>query len=343
MAPVDPEGIVLRIAAAGSAARVEERAEDFLEQLRRVYPYDAALITLFDAQRRLQVPVTRRGYEPIHPYLDSVAFVDELDGASLLRVSRPMRVIDLPMAPMELPTWAKHLRPAGFREGLGTALITPDGRYLGLLWMNSGDATPASDEVCALLHRVMPLIASALDPLRTVGAMADIVADVSAGALLTRSGRIEALPGRPGHPMVCSGSPLVRVSTSALHRDGAYASFVYPVDGGVRTSELVRVTVLSCAAVAPGNLRAVILISAAPPLHGLTRRELEVLGGLVEGWSNARIAATLFVAARTVVSHVEHVMAKLGAESRTMAAMRASRQGLYIPVDLSTGPPETLR
>ncbi|MGA5303098.1 LuxR C-terminal-related transcriptional regulator [Nucisporomicrobium flavum] len=338
MAPVDPEGTVAQIAAvAAVGGAAEERALALLEPLRRVYRFDAALISLFDAERRVQVPVARRGYEPIHQYLDSSTFVDEIERASLLRAARPMRVKDLPVAPMELPTWAEHLQPAGFREGLGAGLITPDGRCLGLLWFNSGDVTPASDEACALLQRVLPLIAAALDPLRSVRTIAGIVGEADAAAVLTRSGRIEPLPGRAGHPVVHPGSAVADVAAARLERDGACTSFLYPVDAGIRTGELVRVTALSCAAVAPGTFRAVLLVATAPPLHGLTRRELEVLGGLVEGWSNARIAAALFVSPRTVISHVEHVMAKLDAGSRTMAAMRAARQGLYLPVELYRG------
>jgi DNA-binding NarL/FixJ family response regulator len=67
----------------------------------------------------------------------------------------------------------------------------------------------------------------------------------------------------------------------------------------------------------------------------LTSRELEVLGLLVRGWSNARIAATLTVTVRTVESHVEHILTKLRVTSRTMAAVRALRQGLFIPPELT--------
>jgi DNA-binding NarL/FixJ family response regulator len=78
-----------------------------------------------------------------------------------------------------------------------------------------------------------------------------------------------------------------------------------------------------------------VLLSPPPHLCGLTRRELEVLGALTEGWSNARIAAVLAVTERTVAAHVEHIKAKLNAPSRTVAAVRAARQGVYIPVELS--------
>jgi hypothetical protein len=38
------------------------------------------------------------------------------------------------------------------------------------------------------------------------------------------------------------------------------------------------------------------------------------------------------VAPRTVAAHVEHVLVKLEAPSRTLAAVRAEREGLYVPV-----------
>ncbi|MET0492861.1 MAG: LuxR C-terminal-related transcriptional regulator [Actinoplanes sp.] len=63
----------------------------------------------------------------------------------------------------------------------------------------------------------------------------------------------------------------------------------------------------------------------------LTPRELEVLGMLVEDWSNQRIAAALFVTRRTINAHVEHILAKLGTATRNLAAVQALRVGLYGP------------
>ena len=80
-----------------------------------------------------------------------------------------------------------------------------------------------------------------------------------------------------------------------------------------------------------GVLTAVAVLSPASGLHGLTPRELEVLGLLVEGCSNQEIARTLVVAPRTAAAHLEHVLAKLGAPTRTLAAVRAEREGLYVP------------
>lgn len=59
-------------------------------------------------------------------------------------------------------------------------------------------------------------------------------------------------------------------------------------------------------------------------LGGLTAREAEVLRWVAAGKSDAQIAAILRISARTVQKHLQHSYEKLGVESRTAAAMRAS-------------------
>jgi hypothetical protein len=56
-----------------------------------------------------------------------------------------------------------------------------------------------------------------------------------------------------------------------------------------------------------------------------------VLGLVVDGCSNQAIARELVVAPRTVAAHMEHILVKLQAQSRTLAAVRAEREGLYVP------------
>ncbi|MFN8660955.1 MAG: tetratricopeptide repeat protein [Thermomicrobiales bacterium] len=64
------------------------------------------------------------------------------------------------------------------------------------------------------------------------------------------------------------------------------------------------------------------------PDFGLTPREIEVLKLLVEGLSDREIAESLFLSPRTVGWHVNHVLTKLDAPSRTAAATAAVRRGL---------------
>jgi len=56
---------------------------------------------------------------------------------------------------------------------------------------------------------------------------------------------------------------------------------------------------------------------------GLTPREAEVLGWLAQGKTNAEIGTILGARPRTVGKHVERILAKLGVETRTAAAVRA--------------------
>jgi DNA-binding CsgD family transcriptional regulator len=57
---------------------------------------------------------------------------------------------------------------------------------------------------------------------------------------------------------------------------------------------------------------------------GLTARELDILGCLVEGLSDAEIAARLTLSERTVGHHVSAVLHKLGVPSRSRAAAAAA-------------------
>ncbi|MGA4507867.1 response regulator [Propionibacteriaceae bacterium G1746] len=47
-------------------------------------------------------------------------------------------------------------------------------------------------------------------------------------------------------------------------------------------------------------------------LDALTVRELQVLAFMAEGWSNAAIAARMFLSARTIETHTSSIFAKLG-------------------------------
>jgi DNA-binding NarL/FixJ family response regulator len=56
---------------------------------------------------------------------------------------------------------------------------------------------------------------------------------------------------------------------------------------------------------------------------GLTRRELDVLCLVAEGWTDREIADTLYISRRTVSTHVSRLLAKLGVRSRRQAVTRA--------------------
>nr|AYC80012.1 hypothetical protein [uncultured bacterium] len=69
----------------------------------------------------------------------------------------------------------------------------------------------------------------------------------------------------------------------------------------------------------------------------LTPREREVLRHVALGESNKDIAAALEISEETVKTHVKHVLAKLGADNRAQAAVRALARGVVSPEDLAAG------
>lgn len=69
-------------------------------------------------------------------------------------------------------------------------------------------------------------------------------------------------------------------------------------------------------------------VGAPPPAERLTPREVEVLGLLADGLSNKQIGVELGISDHTVKFHVNSILDKLGAETRTEAVVRAARLGL---------------
>ncbi|WP_285664456.1 response regulator [Actinorhabdospora filicis] len=63
----------------------------------------------------------------------------------------------------------------------------------------------------------------------------------------------------------------------------------------------------------------------ADPLRVLTEQERVVLGHIGEGLSNKEIAERMFLAEKTVKNYVSHLLAKLGMQRRTQAAVMVTQ------------------
>lgn len=63
----------------------------------------------------------------------------------------------------------------------------------------------------------------------------------------------------------------------------------------------------------------------AEPLRSLTDQERAVLELIAEGLTNRQIGARLFLAEKTVKNYVSHLLAKLGVDHRTQAAILATK------------------
>ncbi len=78
----------------------------------------------------------------------------------------------------------------------------------------------------------------------------------------------------------------------------------------------------------PGGQAAGAAVTEGGPSRALTERELEVLGGMCEGRSNAEIGRALFLSEDTVKTHARRLFRKLNASDRAHAVAIALRRGL---------------
>jgi DNA-binding NarL/FixJ family response regulator len=69
-------------------------------------------------------------------------------------------------------------------------------------------------------------------------------------------------------------------------------------------------------------------VRAPEAAEALTDRESEVLRALAQGLANKEIARHFDISEKTVKTHVSSVLAKLGVQSRTQAALYAAQHGL---------------
>jgi two-component system response regulator DevR len=65
--------------------------------------------------------------------------------------------------------------------------------------------------------------------------------------------------------------------------------------------------------------------TTAPELADLTEQELKLLGHIAEGLTNRQIGEKMFLAEKTVKNYVSSILAKLGLERRTQAAVLAAK------------------
>lgn len=113
-------------------------------------------------------------------------------------------------------------------------------------------------------------------------------------------------------------------SVCLLDRDGTLVGAAHLSVGEPELPEAAR----SAIGALRGTFAALAATSAMQAAAALSGRELEILRLVGAGHSNAEIAQTLVVARRTVSTHVEHILVKLGARNRADAAVRALRLGL---------------
>jgi DNA-binding CsgD family transcriptional regulator len=190
-----------------------------------------------------------------------------------------------------------------------------------------------SDAARDVIGMVAPMISAAIDPMNTIAGLAALVGNARAAGVVGRDGTVHKLPGMPLHQVLTQSSRVVRAALAKLTHRRIQTAFLCPDTRG--NDDYVRVTAIACPQLMPDYFVALILISASGDLLGLTRRELEVLGFIIDGQTNQYIAHALFITERTVAAHLEHIRAKMDVPNRTVAAVRSLQLALYVPHQLA--------
>ena len=120
-------------------------------------------------------------------------------------------------------------------------------------------------------------------------------------------------------------------------RAGASGFLLKDADGD-QLVDAIRVVAAGDALIAPSITKRLISEFAHRPqsaeiegLDELTEREVEVLGLMAKGLSNAEIGEALFVSETTVKTHVSHILTKLHLRDRVQAVVAAYESGLATP------------
>lgn len=315
---------------ATSAAPLPERAQGLVESLNGWLPVEAIWLSLSDPESHLYATIGSSGLErPVIEYVDRPTVAREIQLAELNQDRPPVTATELPVPIEEHRTWAECLLPAGFRNALAVPLVEPGGPYLGMLSLLYSSTEPPSGGVRNSIGQLAPVIARGVSPLRSLQATARLVHGATAGAVLLRDGTTYALPGLEHHPSLVDALVL-GIARQTLLAGQIFRSFMWPTHDDPDLPDHVRITVLAATDV-PAFVLGTVLLAPDPGRHGLTARELEVLGLIVDGRSNQQIATRLTVAPRTVAAHVEHILHKLDVPTRTLAAVQAEREGCYVP------------
>lgn len=204
------------------------------------------------------------------------------------------------------------------RQGLRTFLETrPDFLVVG----EAADGETAVAEAVRLRPDVilMDLVMPGVDGLEAIARIRTAQPEAPILVLTSFASADQVLPalraGAAGYLLKDAAPGEVEAAIRAVHRGEGM------LDPGVTATVLAEVS-------RPGAAGPAQLPPSDPGVASLTPREREVLGLLGRGMSNAAIARELFVAEKTVKTHVSSILAKLRLADRTQAALYAARLGL---------------
>ncbi|MDP4504423.1 helix-turn-helix transcriptional regulator [Nonomuraea turcica] len=285
--------------------------------LRRVVPLDAYEFVAFD-------PATGRHHSVVsdgHRRIDRDA-AEEYAGLAAYRRALATRAPVCMPEPDTERYFRRHLAPYGWRAGLTAPLFLREGRYTGLLHLASRQAFPYLTG--ALVAAVSPMLAHVTDLTRCVIDPVGLPPDFRAVAF-DRLGARREVPGREMSAALWD-EPAMAVYARAFIDSRELSRHGLWLDGDGRWHEL---RLLRAGVGFQGSLQGAVAAERMCALpYELTGREVDVLTRVAAGDSNPQIAAALVLSVRTVTTHLEHIFAKLGCDSRTRLTTKALAEGL---------------
>jgi DNA-binding CsgD family transcriptional regulator len=302
-------------------AHSPEAAEPLLSALASLASCDSALLATVDRSTGRHRLLANLGYpEEVADFVLG-DYAGSCPGFSFTRgVGLPVRMCDIPFDYRTTRTYCEVLEPAGFREGVTVCLRSGGGEYTGLLTLSSVDRSPASAEALVTLSALSSRLASVTGRQPAAGAQ----------ELFLRAGEVLVTvatgPGRVRVPMGADDDlPLTRAELLAVARLTARTrrdrvGFFHQD----RQRRWWAVRAQRTVPAGPDATDVVLTVRRQNVPHGLTARELDILTLMVDGLANAEIAARLSTSVSTAKTHVEHILAKLGASSRAGAVGTAS-------------------
>ncbi len=179
-----------------------------------------------------------------------------------------------------------------------------------LFWNQAAERILGHQPVDVLGRRCYEVVAGAVGQARTF--------DCRQGCPSIRSLHVGQLPSTTQMVMVCASGERKLVLLTPM------------LVGGIHDESPVIMHMFTDANSDPegddGNLEdEAATVRDAP---GLTRREIEVLRLVSEGWGTPRIAAELTISPHTVLNHIRHFRRKLGAPTKLDAVVSAIRLGI---------------
>ncbi|MCZ2830326.1 response regulator transcription factor [Modestobacter sp. VKM Ac-2986] len=178
----------------------------------------------------------------------------------------------------------------------------------------------------------LDVVAEAGDGLEALAAVAEHAPDVVLMDL-----RMPRMDGVTATGRITAAHPGVRVLVLTTYDTDA--DIVRAVEAGAagyllkdtplpQLADAVRAAARGETVLAPPVAAKLMSRMRAPSVEAPTARELQVLGGVARGLTNAEIGRELFIGEATVKTHLVRVFAKLGVDDRTRAVMVAVERGL---------------